>query len=224
MKNLRDAKTKIYPSITRAGKELPSSSALDSPSVMSKFATLPPATVCDMSQVIDDVTSAMHDAYDDTLLDTIVPLGEFLDEHIARVNGEIDNTTESDETGHYDSPASPSSPIYDLLNITEGYAMEGDVARDFLPCKDRDDLKKLLCKWKEKTMNARMQYDPRVATSHIFVTDKDYEFSLDPELITLAESDPFHGYESETIVAHLTKLNDIATLFTHEEKFVIIYS
>ena len=30
----------------------------------------------------------------------------------------------------------------------------------------------------------------------------------------MVESDPFHGYESETVVAHLTKLNDIATLFT----------
>ena len=44
--------------------------------------------------------------------------------------------------------------------------------------------------------------------------NKDYEFSVDPDIITLVESDPFHGYESETIVAHLTKLNDIATLFT----------
>ena len=35
---------------------------------------------------------------------------------------------------------------------------------------------------------------------------------------TMVESDPFHGYESETVVAHLTKLNDIATLFAHEEK------
>ena len=47
---------------------------------------------------------------------------------------------------------------------------------------------------------------------------KDYEFSVDPELITLVESDPFHGHEFETVVAHLTKLNDIATLFTNEKK------
>ena len=39
MKNLKDAKTKIYPSTTSGGKELPSSSALDSPSVLSKLAT-----------------------------------------------------------------------------------------------------------------------------------------------------------------------------------------
>ena len=38
------------------------------------------------------------------------------------------------------------------------------------------------------------------------MTDMDYEFSFDPKLITLVESDPFHGYETETIVAHLTKV------------------
>ena len=52
----------------------------------------------------------------------------------------------------------------------------------------------------------------------IFIDDKDYEFSVDPELITSVESDPFHGYETETVVAHLNKLNDIASLFTHDEK------
>src|SRR6266516_4598977 len=68
-----------------------------------------------------------------------------------------------------------------------------------------------------------MKYDPSFATSPISVTDKDYEFSVDPELITLVESDPFHGYESETVVAYLTKLNYIATLFAHEEKILYYY-
>ena len=81
MKNLKDSKTKIYPSKTRGGKELPSSSALDSPSIMSKLATPPPHAInSDMLQVIDDATSTMNDAYDDasTLLDNDdVPLGEY---------------------------------------------------------------------------------------------------------------------------------------------------
>ena len=88
MTNLKDAKTKIYPSKTRGGKELPSNSALDSPSVISKLATPPHAINSNMSQVIDDATSAMNDTYDDasTLFDEDdVPLGEFLDEQIARV-------------------------------------------------------------------------------------------------------------------------------------------
>ena len=87
MKNLKDAKTKIYPSTTRGGKELPSSSALDSPSVLSKLATPAPAIDSDMLHVIDDVTSAMHDTYDETtsMLDTTVSLGEYLDDQLARV-------------------------------------------------------------------------------------------------------------------------------------------
>ena len=63
-----------------------------------------------------------------------------------------------------------------------------------------------------------MKPDPAFATSPICVPDKDYEFSVDPDIITLVESYPFYGYESETVVAHLTKLNDIATLFTHDER------
>ena len=82
MRNLKDERTKILPSTTREGKELPSSSALDSPSVLSKLVTPKPASaiLSDMSHVIDDATSAMHDTYDETtsMLDNTVPLGEFL--------------------------------------------------------------------------------------------------------------------------------------------------
>ena len=88
MRNLKDPRTKIYPSTTRGGNELPSSSALDSPSVMSKLATRKPASAIhsDMSHVIDDATSAIHDTYDETtsMLDTTMPLGEFLDEQLPR--------------------------------------------------------------------------------------------------------------------------------------------
>ena len=107
MRNLKDEKTKIYPSITRGGKNLPSSSAFDSPFVMSKLATPTPAIDSDMSHVIDDATSAMHDTYDETtsMLDTTMPLGEFLDEQLASAREneiiEADNIDESDDE---DSP------------------------------------------------------------------------------------------------------------------------
>ena len=124
MKNLRDPKTKIYPSTTRGGKELPSSSTLDSPSVMSKFATPTPtfAIRSDMPHVIDDATSAMHDTYDETtsILDSTVPLGEFLDEQLARAREneiiENDNIDESDDEG------SPNK--YELHVVPEVYVMD----------------------------------------------------------------------------------------------------
>ena len=71
MRNPIDPRTNIVPSKKWGSKELPSSSALDSPSVMSKFATSPPARNLDMSPVLDDATSAAHDAYDDAMLDTM---------------------------------------------------------------------------------------------------------------------------------------------------------
>ena len=173
----------------RGGKELPSSSPLDSPSIISKLATPKPATAMnsDMSHVIDDATSAMHDTYDETtsMLDTTVPLGEYLDEQLARVreNEIIDEIIEdSDDEG------SPND--YELHVVPECYVMNEEAARAIFVCNDRYDLKRLLDKHKQKTLNARMKYDPAFATSPIFVTDKDYEFSIDPEIITLVESDP----------------------------------
>ena len=115
MKKLRDPKIKIYPSTTRGGKELPSSSALDSPSVMSKFATPKPTPTInpDMSHVIDDATSAMHATYDETtsVRDTTLPLGEFLDEQLARVReNEIIEDAIIDDSDDERSP-----PDYELL-------------------------------------------------------------------------------------------------------------
>ena len=137
MKNLKDQRTKIYPSTTREGKELSSSSALDSPFVMSKLATPKPASAnnSDMSHVIDDATSAMHYTYDETtsMLDTTVPLGEFLDEQLARAREneiiETDNIADSDDEG--------SPPKYELPVVPEGYVMDEETARDFIACNGR---------------------------------------------------------------------------------------
>ena len=147
MKNLKDAKTKIYPSTTRGGKELPSSSALDSPSVLSKLATHKPASAInsDMWHVIDDSTSDMHDTYDETtsMLDTTVPLGEFLDEQLARVRG---NENIEDAIDDSDDERSPND--YVLPVVPKGYVMNEEAARAIFACNDRYDLKKLLAKWK----------------------------------------------------------------------------
>ena len=159
-----DAKTTIYPSTTRGGKELPSSSALDSPSVLSKLATPKPASAInsDMSHVIDDVTSAMHDTYDETtsMLDTTVPLGEFLDEQLARAReNEIIETDNIEDSDDEDSPPNK----YELPVVPEGYVMDEEAARAILACNDRYDLKRLLAKWKQQSLNAGMKPDPAFA-------------------------------------------------------------
>ena len=109
---------------------------------MSKLATPKPASAIDfdMSHVIDDATSALHDTYDETtsMLDNTVPLGEFLDEQLARAReNEIIETDNIDESDCENSP-----PRYELPVVPEGYVMDEETARDFLACNDRYDLKK----------------------------------------------------------------------------------
>ena len=71
-----------------------------------------------MSHVIDDATSAMHDTYDETtsMLDTTMPLGEFLDEQLAKAReNEIIETDNIDESDDEDSP-----PRYELPVVHAG--------------------------------------------------------------------------------------------------------
>ena len=108
---------------------------------MSKFATPTPASAIrsDMSHVIDDATSAMHDTYDETasMPDTTVPLSEFLDEQIARAREkEIDESEYDDE-----------SDDENMLVIPEGYLFDKESSLAILACKDRYELKRLLAKW-----------------------------------------------------------------------------
>ena len=98
---------------------------------MSKLATPKPASTIrsDMSHVIDDATSTMHDTYDETtsMLDTTVPLSEFLDEQIARAREkEIIESDYNDESDDEDRPVIPEGYVFD---------MESSVA--ILACRDR---------------------------------------------------------------------------------------
>ncbi|KAI4995780.1 hypothetical protein ZWY2020_037868 [Hordeum vulgare] len=150
---------------------------------MSKFATPPPARNFDVSHVLDDATSAVHDACDDAFLDIALPLGASIDAQIARVAARCDDTSETAEIIEVEpaiSPVRTSSPRYELPDMLEGYVMEGEIAQEFLACKDSYDIENLLRKWKEKSLNARMKYDPKFATSPVFVTDNDYEFFCQP--------------------------------------------
>lgn len=65
---------------------------------------------------------------------------------------------------------------------------------------------------KEKAMNKMMEANPKFDTSPVYVNDKDYDFSIDPSLITIVETDPFHGYENKKVTYHLYKLKAISYL------------
>ena len=110
-----------------------------------------------------------------------MPLSDFLDEQFARAR-EIENI-ESDDTNESDDE--------EPLVIPKGYVFEQEVALAILACKDIYELKRLFAKWKQQSLNARMKPDHAFSTSPICVTNKDYEFFVDPDIITLVESDPF---------------------------------
>ncbi|KAI4971486.1 hypothetical protein ZWY2020_002400 [Hordeum vulgare] len=139
---------------------------------MSKFATPPPARNLDMSPVLDDARDAMPDCArdampdttlpddardailrDDAMLDTArdttfpdMPLGVFLDAHIARVTANARAASETVDTIEIEpafAPARSSSPRYELPDIPEGYVIEGEIAEDFLAYRNVNDLKLL---------------------------------------------------------------------------------
>ena len=102
----------------------------------------------------DDARDAIlpDDAMLDTARDTIfpdMPLGVFLDAHIARVTANTSENADTIEIEPAFAPARSSSPRYELPDIHEGYVMEGEIAEDFLACKDAYDAEKLVLKWKE---------------------------------------------------------------------------
>ena len=49
--------------------------------------------------------------------------------------------------------ARASPPRYELPKVPEGYVMSEEATRDILACKDRDDLEKLLRKYKERDLS-----------------------------------------------------------------------
>ena len=100
---------------------MPSSSALDSPSIISKLATPKPATAMnsDMLHVIDDATSTMHDETT-SVLDTTMTLSEFLDEQIARAREkEIIESEYDDDSDDENMPVIPEGYllIWNLLPL-----------------------------------------------------------------------------------------------------------
>ena len=148
MKNLKDTRTKIIPSRMRAGKELSSSSAFDSSTVLNQLITPPPIARSDMLLELDDATYEINDDNTATLDETeIVPLNELLDAHISKAREHQNAKTDED----FESCITPRSPNrYELPDVPEGYVVDGEIARDFLACNDRNDVKKLLCKLKKK--------------------------------------------------------------------------
>src|SRR3954469_1123263 len=73
-------------------------------------------------------------------------------------------------------------------------------------------------------MKNKITPDPEFSTSPICITDPDYDFSVDLSLICTAEADPFYGIENDDAIAHLTKLTELGSLFTTDERIQNFYA
>src|SRR3954470_22022163 len=182
-----DPKVPILPSTIRKGTVLSTSATLDSPSVISKFASPPPPH----ATFTESIT--MSDTFDDssTTLDDIGSLGYSLEKQIgvaAKQSGiEIPVT-------RY-----PIGATYDYLDLSDlkkriledDYVIiDDDLCRELTECANSDPsaVKKLL---EKHSMKNKITPDPEFVTSPICIIDPDYDFSVDLSLISTAEADPF---------------------------------
>ena len=65
--------------------------------------------------------------------------------------------------------------------------------------------------------------DPTFVTSPICTTDPEFDFSVDLSLISTVEADPFYGRENDDAIEHLTKLTELGSLFTTDERIRNFY-
>src|SRR4051812_48889257 len=210
-----DPKVPILPSRTRRGTSLSSSAKLDSPLVMSKF---------DSPQL--HATSAesgnMPDTFDDasTTFETTGSLGSFIEEQIAavaRFSGVELPVTKTPIGKTHDFAGLKEKLLEDNYII-----LDDDLCREINECVDSDPaaIKKLLAK---HSLKNKFTPDPTFATSPICITDPDYDFSVDISLISTVEADPFYDRENDDAIEHLTKLTELGSLFTTDERIQNFY-
>src|SRR3954468_3145760 len=209
-----DTKVPILPSTTRKGTVLSTSAMLDSPSIISKFASpLPPRATS-----TESVT--MSDTFDDasTTLDDTSFLGHYIETQTAKVAAESETETPATyipicKTFGYPDLDELKERILDDDYIT----LDDDFCRELKECVDSDPraVKELL---EKHSMKNKITPDPKFSTSPICITNPDYDFSVDLSLISTVEAGPVYGREYDDAIAHLTKLAELGDLFTADEK------
>ncbi|KAK1650692.1 hypothetical protein QYE76_068497 [Lolium multiflorum] len=207
----RDTKIAILPSTTRKGTTL-STSALDSPSVISKLVSPPQASNAGTSAESENSSHNCDDA--SAVLDNDGSLGSFLDATIAK-SRQIENTETPNENAA--TPVnSPESVEYSSDDLDEDYVeLDDDFIEKCNATTDARKIKKLLA---EHAVRYKLSPDPKFATSPINIRDKDYDFSLDLSHIAIVEKTPFCGTEKESVVEHMTELSTLSGLFSDDIK------
>src|SRR3954463_3792282 len=167
----------------------------------------------------------MSDTFDDasTTFETTGSLGSCIEEQIAaaaRLSGveiPVTKTPIGKTFGYPDLTGLKERLLEDAYII-----LDDDLCRELNECADSDPaaIKKLLAK---HSLKNKFTLDPTFAMSPICITDPDYDFSVDLSLITTVEADPFYGRENDDAIEHLTKLTELGSLFTTDERIQNFY-
>ena len=206
----RDGKVPILPSTTRRGTILNTSTALDSPSVISKLVTPPHTHATHTATTAESETSNTYDAAS-TMLDKSGSLGPFLDVTIARTIAGNTETPNEDTTTPVSSPESSES--YD---IEDGYVeMTDEFIKECKNTHDRSAAKSLL---ERRTIRPKLSHAAKFAASPTNIIDEDYDFSLDLSYIAIVEKEPFCGTKNESAIAHMNELSTMSGLFSDDIK------
>ncbi|KAI5016529.1 hypothetical protein ZWY2020_006380 [Hordeum vulgare] len=207
-----DPKVPILPSTTRKGIVLSTSTTLDSPSIISKFASPPPHAASTESVTMPDT---FDDAY--TTIDETGLLDYFIESQIAKATKQ--SGIELPVTRY---PIGRSFGYPDLGGLRERILdddyieLDDDLCKELTECVDSDpaSVEKLL---EKHSMKNKFTPDPKFASSPICIEDADFDFSVDLSLISTVEDDPFYSRENDNAIAHLTKLTELGGLFTTED-------
>jgi hypothetical protein len=201
----RDGNFPILSSTIRRGTTLNTSVALDSPSVMSKLLT-PPHAYATSSTEFENAT----DNFDDpsTMLDESGSLGSFLDATIARTK-QIGNATVTPAS----SPESRECPSDDLDDAYIKF--DYDFIYESNATSDADAIRDLLAR---RAVRYKLSPDAKFAASPIYISDKDYDFSLDLSYISIVEKEPFCGTKSKSAMEHMNELSSLSNLFSDDTK------
>src|SRR3954462_5674277 len=164
----------------------------------------------------------MSDTFDDasTTFETTGSLGSFIEEQIAaaaRFSG-VEIPVTQTHIGKIHNFAGLKEKLLEDYYVI----FDNDFCRELNECADSDPatIKKLLAK---HSLKNKFTPDPTFATSPICITDPVYDFSIDLSLISTVEADPFYGRENDDAIEHLTKLTELGSLFTTDERIQNFY-
>ena len=195
----------MRPSTTRGGTDLPSRPNF-SPNVTSAVITKKKGKVSSSSPLSKMSTSTENDL-----------ICGSIDKEVTPETSETTETPELPESSIIENVESDleDNESFDDEYETSSYEEEDAIAMAFMDS-NLDKLDKLDSN-KNSSLADYFPVTKKMNAPAIKIKDKDYEFSVDPEIIKKAEKFKFNGRDNEFPFEHIAVLHDLSVLFGKDE-------